>query len=198
MKNKTTKLLISSAFALSAFTANADVNDLMLKARAGFLHTAEKVKTGSADTATTHNFKDGYVGELAINHFFDSVFGVEMSAGYGKTKFKNNAGNSKSISFIPLTATFQVRHNTGSVTPYLGLGYSYHMMSKGAGSTKIKNGGGVVAQAGLDFMTSDTFGWNLDVKHTLKAKHTITETGGEIFKNKMSTTTAMVGLVFKY
>ncbi len=198
MINKTTKLLITSAFALSAFTANADINDIMMKARAGFLHTSEKIKTGSGATAAAQDFKNGYVGELAFTHFFDSTFGMELSGGFGRTKLKNNAGNSKEISYIPVTATAQVRYNTGSVTPYLGVGYSYHVMSKGADSTKVKNGGGIVAQAGLDLMTGDTFGWNLDVKHTFKANHKITETGGETFANKMSTTTAMAGIVFKY
>lgn len=197
MKTKITKIALASALALLALYAQADMNDTSMKVRGGFLHTAEDIKTGSASTASSQSFKNGYVAEFAMNHFFDKNFGVELSAGYGRTKFKNNAGTNKNVSFVPLTATLQARHNGGTMVPYVGVGYSHQLFSNGAGSTKIKNGGGVVAQIGMDYMMSDEMGLNIDVKHTFKVAHKITE-GSETFKNDMSTTTALAGVVFKF
>ena len=197
MKTKITKIALASALAMSALYAQADTGNTSMKLRGGFLHTGEKIKTGSASTAAAQDFKNGFVAEFAVSHFFDKNFGVELSAGYGRTKFKNNAATNKNVDFIPLTATIQARHSEGAFMPYIGIGYSHQMISNGAGTTKVKNGGGIVGQIGMDYMMSDEMGLNVDVKHTFKADHKITE-GSETFKNDMSTTTAMAGVVFKF
>jgi outer membrane protein W len=205
MKNKTTKLLITSALALSAFTANAATSgdQWVGKARLGYLHLSDDVKVGSASTATVHTVKNGAVGEVALTYAFnDPTYGLELGLGYGRTKFKNNAGNSKSTHFVPVTAMFQLRHAGDSATPYLGIGYQYQVMGKGDGGAKMKNGGGLTIGAGVDFLTAGSdLGFNVDVKYTHNANHRITETSGgseETFSNKMSSATAMAGLTFAF
>ncbi len=188
-------LLVSSAIT-SANAAATKSSDVTFKARAGYLSTSDKVKDSST---VKHDFKNGYALEVAADYFVTSNFAVEGAVGYARFDIKRTATNNNkksSASIVPLTLTGLYHFMPESeFNPYAGLGYSYQIVSGGPSGTKIKNGGGLVAQFGGDFKINDTMSINADLKYTHKASHNV-NFNNVTYKNKMSTVTAMVGVAF--
>lgn len=187
---------IFSAHADSADVSGFDNRDFVLKARLGYLAASNKINNSST---VTHKFKNGYTGDVALNYFFTENIAVEGSVGYARSKLDRTAsGNNKSkqITFVPLTLLAQYNFMPGAkVSPYVGIGYSYQFVTGGPSGSKVKDGGGITGQIGADIPMNNTFGFNVDVKHTYKAKHNITYSGTK-YKGKLSTTTVMAGVAF--
>ena len=182
-------------------SASGGEDHLVLKVRAGWLGVSSKTKD-------VVKFKNGYTGELALGYFFTDNIAVEGSVGYGRTKIRDSNVGNKSVGIIPVSALVQYHFAPeASVSPYVGLGYSYQFISSGSvksaegGTLKLKNGGGVVGQIGLDIPYNDTMGFNIDAKYTYKAKHNFKATedrGSFTIKNKLSTTAVTAGVTFSF
>lgn len=196
--SKTIKSLCIAVAAVSCFSAYADDYNMVMKGRVGYIDTKAKIKRGADATASTHKFKDGYLGEVAVGYFLNKNLGLELSVGAGTFNFKNNSNQTKNLLFIPVTAMAQFylpMNNT--VRPYIGAGYSYKFIGNTQTNTKIKNAGSPAFQAGSDLFLSDSFGVNLDLKYTLKSNHRIAESN-TTFKNDLSIVTATVGVAIPF
>lgn len=67
--------------------------------------------------------------------------------------------------YLPLNVTAQYYFNTGSlVTPYVGLGLNYSMMSAEDSGVDIDDSTGLLVQVGADFAINDNWGVNLNVR----------------------------------
>ncbi|MCH9753471.1 MAG: outer membrane beta-barrel protein [Alphaproteobacteria bacterium] len=188
-----TACILSSLVYITHSSAYQDYN-MKLKGRLGYVHTDEKISTGSSGTVSQQKFKDDYLGEVAISYFFNSNFAIEFSAGAGSLEYVNNSGVGKDIFFIPVAAIAQIHFPINNTfEPYIGAGYSYSFIEREPSNTEIKNGGGIAFQAGVDLFASETMGLNLDIKYILDAKHDIT-IGTEKFKNDLSKTIGMIGV----
>lgn len=193
-------LLASTAMADSAGAPSE--GKMNLKARLGYVANHTKV-SGTNSLPSGSGLKNGFAGELAANYFVMSNVAIEGSIGYSKQKEKTTTTNSvatkgKSVTVVPLTALVQYHvMPEASVSPYVGLGYSYQIMSGGTSGLKYKNGGGIVGQLGADFAFNDTMGFNFDVKHTFKAKHDV-KIGNTTTKTKLDSTTVMAGVTFPF
>jgi len=208
---KTLKYIVAGLLVTSALTAGAAAtaatskkasatkhNDFVFKARLGYAFNKDDVK--NTNTAS-HAFKDAYAGEIAADYFLTDNIAVEASVGYirGDLKRSVTGSNKKdAVSIVPLTGLVQYHFSpSADISPYVGAGYSYQIASGGPSGTKIENGGGFVAQVGLDVPMNDTFGLNLDVKHTHKANHDL-KFDGQKYKAKLSTTTVMAGITLPF
>jgi outer membrane protein len=194
-------LLSSSALADAHHPSSSNEGKMVFKARLGYLNV--QAKTSDLEPGDSLKFKNGYTGDLALGYFFTDNIAVEGSVGYGRTKLKDVDFGNKNINLIPLTATLQYHFMPeASVSPYVGLGYSYQFTNGSPTNTKIKNGGGVVGQVGLDIPFNDTMAFNVDVKYTYRAQHNIkvTEPGEPAYtiKNKLTTTAVTVGVAFPF
>jgi outer membrane protein W len=188
-----------------------------VKIRGGYMMVNDST-SNNANVSDTFKFKNGFTGEAAIGYFITDHMAVEGSAGYGMTKMSVNnvpagttAPNKSSVGLIPITALLQYYFiPDATVSPYVGIGGSYQFATGGPSNFKVQSGAGLTGQIGFDVLFDDvwglnTIGFNFDVKHTHDAQHNIkvsapyTNTGNAVtVKNKMSTTTAMAGIVFQF
>ncbi|MEQ9116047.1 MAG: OmpW family outer membrane protein [Rickettsiales bacterium] len=199
--------VVAGLLATSALTASAggkkeskpSYNDFVFKARLGYAFNSDKIKNQTS--TTKHEFKNSYTGEIAGDYFFTPNVAVEASVGYMRGDLKRtatNANKKESVAIVPVTALAQYYFMpSAEVSPYVGLGYSYQFASGGPSGTKVDNGGGIVGQVGLDVPMNDTFGLNLDVKHTYKASHDLKYSGTK-YKAKLSSTTVMAGVILPF
>ena len=201
-------LLASTAMADSAGAPSE--GKMNLKARLGYMsitgsgqYTGSLSQPGSkAVTDPKLAQKNGAIVELAANYFVANNVALEGSIGYGRSREEAKDSTTslagKNLSIIPLTALVQYHiMPEASVSPYVGVGYSYQFMSGGSDTLKRKNGGNAVGQIGVDFAFNDTMGFNIDVKHTLKTNHDV-KIGSTTTKMKLATTTVMAGVTFPF
>lgn len=204
-------LLASTAMADSAGAPSE--GKMNLKARLGYMNISGDKNFSGTNTngafSGTVSQKNGSVVELAANYFVTNNIALEGSLGYARTKvsYRSVQGNttkessSNNVGIVPLTALVQYHiMPEASVSPYIGVGYSYQFMTGGSNFMQFKNGGSAVGQVGVDIAFNDTMGFNIDVKHTLKAKHDIEKIQDVSMatKHKLSTTTVMVGVTFPF
>ena len=207
-------LLASTAMADSAGAPSE--GKMNLKARLGYMHISGGSNFSGADedgdTGTiTNSLKNGPAAEIAMNYFVSNNIAIEGSLGFGRSKDQlavsingevGEGTGKKKVNIIPLAAIVQYHFMPeASVSPYIGVGYSYQFITGGYKTLEHKNGGNAVGQVGVDFAFNDTMGFNIDVKHILKTKHDSTFKDGEdsfTLKHKFSTTTVMAGVTFPF
>ncbi len=188
----------STATATATATAAANEGKVVFKARVGVLNVTDKSKDRTTNGEV--KFKNGFIGEVAAGYFFTDNIAAEGSIGFGRTKLKDvdSSIKNKAINIIPITALIQYHFIPEAVvSPYVGLGYSYQILNGGPSGVKIKNGGGVVGQAGVDIPFNDTMGFNIDAKYTYKAPHDYT-VDGDKYKVKLSTVAITAGVTFPF
>jgi outer membrane protein len=120
--------------------------------------------------------------EAGATYFFTNNFATELSAGLLITKFKSSgtftektsatgyAGNyafSSKVTLVPINMIVQYHMAPyGTVSPYVGAGYSYIIANSSTGSD-MSNKGGPLMQVGFDAWVSDNMTLNIDVKKSL-------------------------------
>ena len=132
-------------------------NYLVLK---GGLYSPSK----SFDIDNTHfNHKDGFVGEIAVGHYFMPMFALELGAGYFESKASPavSIGETK-FKVVPVTLTGKVLFPFGAIEPYGEFGIGDYItkaevsgtISNFSGSTKSVFG--LHAGAGVNFNITQT------------------------------------------
>jgi outer membrane protein W len=117
--------------------------------------------------------------EAGATYFFTNNFATEITAGLLITKFKASgsftekspaSGHGGSYAFstkvnlVPINIIAQYHMAPyGTMSPYIGAGYSYLIANSSTGSD-MSNIGGPVFQAGFDAWVSDNVTLNLEVK----------------------------------
>jgi len=173
-------------------SASGGEDHLVLKARVGWLHTKDNGKKLGAEKNNTHN---GYLGELALGYFFTDNIAVEGSAGYGKISHKSDY----KLRVVPVSLLVQYHFMPeASVSPYAGIGYSYHFLTNVPKGIKMQNGGNVVGQVGLDIPYNDTMGFNIDVKYTHQVPHKVKVGGVKVGTIKINQTAVAAGVTFGF
>ncbi len=201
-------LLSSTAFASPNHQASQKgVGKILVKLRGGYsaMSNSKSKQTNSAITGS--KLKGSYLGELAIGYHITEHIAVEGSAGYNKASLKINGATpvSSKVNIIPATALLQYYFvPEATLSPYIGVGYSYQSTFGGAKAVSISNGGGPVGQLGFDILFDDMFGsntvgLNFDIKYTHDASHNIKlKSNNSKLKQKISTTAAAVGVTFEF
>ena len=164
----------------------------VVKIRGGLLYTNIKNKASAGyrvdKNKTTHG---GYAAELALGYFFTDNIALEGSVAYNKS--------ARNLSTIPLSLLVQYHFlPEASVSPYVGVGYSYQFVSSSPKNNKYENAGGVVGQVGLDIPYNDTMGFNVDAKYTYQANHKVKVRGVKASTAKLSTTAVTAGVTFSF
>jgi outer membrane protein W len=148
-------------------------------------------------------FTGGFGGELAFDYFFTDHIAIEAAGGYNMTHIKTqnvttNTSNKNHFVIIPITGTVQwYLIPSALISPYVGAGYSYQVVSGGPSGYSAKSGSGAVGQIGADIQFNDMFAFNVDVKYTYKASHDLTYNNVK-HKNSLSTISTLVGVAFPF
>jgi outer membrane protein len=164
----------------------------VVKIRGGYLHTNIKNKASAGYSSKHHKTTHGgYAAELALGYFFTDNIALEGSVAYNKSALN--------LSTIPLSLLVQYHFlPEASVSPYVGVGYSYKFVSSSPKNNKYENAGGVVGQVGLDIPYNDTIGFNVEAKYTYQASHKAKVKGVKAGTAKSSTTAVTAGVTFSF
>ena len=197
MYSNTKRIVTFVALLFFSLSASAYHTNLV-KGRVGYLNLKKSIKNGNAGTASKQKITGKLVGEIALTRFFTSNIATELGIGYSFIKTQGNSElKKKNSNIIPLNATFQFHLPIKNMfSPYVGVGYTYHIIQNTEPSFRIKNAGNLVYQAGIDLFVLDNLGLNLDCKYA-KIDHGISD-NGEKFKSKFTTVSTMVGVTIPF
>ena len=193
---------VRSTFVMLLFffslNANASHPDFLLKGRMGFLDLKKSIKTGKQGTAPTQKITKGEAGEIAFTKFITSHTAVELGGGFSFIRTKGRSDTkTRNSNLIPLNAFLQFHFPIkGSFVPYVGAGYTYHIIQHTSNKYKIKKAGNLGYQAGIDLFLTNNVGVNLDCKYA-SIKHKISDDSEE-FNSKLKTLFIMTGVVISF
>ncbi len=199
-------LLSSTALADHVHPASHEsVGKFLAKIRAGYSAMDNSNSSSQNSTIAGSKLSGGYVGEVALGYHFAEHMAFEGSLGYNSAKLKitGAAPVNTSVSIVPATALLQYYFvPEATLSPYVGLGYSYQFAFGGSNGTSVSDGGGPVGQLGFDVLFDNvigdtTMGLNFDLKYTYKASHNI-KYSGQTLNNKVSTAAAAIGVTFEF
>ena len=112
---------------------------------------------------THFNHKDGFVGEIAVGHYFMPMFALELGAGYFESKAAAPANETK-LKVVPVTLTGKVLFPFGMIEPYGEFGIGDYITKADVSGTisnfhgSTKSVFGLHAGAGVNFnITQNVF-----------------------------------------
>jgi outer membrane protein W len=178
-------------------TANAYHSNLV-RGRVGYFDVRPSINKGSNGTTPTQRIAEGPVAEVSLTKFATSNLAAEIGVGYASMRVKASpTSRRRPAHLIPLNATAQFHlpiQNT--VTPYVGVGYAYHIPQHTLPNFKLRHAGGMLYQAGLDVFVFDNMGLNLDFKYT-NIRHKLTS-GRESFRARLRIMATTVGVTVPF
>lgn len=187
-----------SSYAPSVPSSSGGEDHLVLKLRGGYLNTKFKANVQDSDEQLKSKSKSGYTAEIALDYFFTDNIALEGSVAWNSTKTPFE-GVSGKLNTIPVSLLAQYHFMPeASVSPYIGIGYSYQFVNKSPKFVKFQNAGAIIGQVGLDIPYNDSMGFNIDAKYAYQARHTIKEDGVKVATVKTSPATISAGVTFAF
>ncbi|MEJ2192101.1 MAG: outer membrane beta-barrel protein [Nitrospirota bacterium] len=115
-------------------------------------------------------FDAGFNGEMAVGHYLNRYFSLELGSGYFRTETDEDGADS-TVWTVPLTVTARGSYTLGRLEAYAGLGggvYFVHFDFSGAPAVKDRDalaGGHVMA--GAHYFLTDYVFMGVEGKYTL-------------------------------
>ncbi len=152
-----------------------------------------------ADTATAIFFNDNIATELSLGFSLLRTKNSTIKSVLNNYNYTNDIGKRKDIYMIPLTVTGQYHIAPfGAIRPYVGGGYHGAYLFTKSKQIKIKNGHGLVVQAGVDFVAKDDTLITLDLRqYLLNTKVTYKNANNATSKIKLNPLLISAGIGFK-
>lgn len=131
------------------------------------------VKASGVDTGVKAEVSDSFMPTIGVSYFVTDNVAVEVIAGTTKHTVSAVAGGTRTDVYstwvVPPTLDLQYHPLPGArVSPYVGAGVNYMLFYSGSDesgfTTKVHDGFGWVAQAGVDVAMKGPWSANLDVK----------------------------------
>jgi len=180
-----------SSYVPSVPSSSGGEDHLVLKLRGGYLDT--KFKSNNLNISKS---KSGYTAEAALSYFFTDNIALEGSVAFNSSKTGQGAGK---LNMIPVSLLAQYHFMPeASVSPYVGVGYSYEFINKSPKFIKFENAGAIIGQVGLDIPYNDTMGFNIDAKYAYQARHKVKFHGVKVGTVKTSPATISAGVIFAF
>jgi outer membrane protein len=185
-----------AAAAGTAMAQDTKAGDIMVRARAVHLDSANKDKTG-----LNLSINNKWLPEVDVSYFFTPNIAAELILTVPQ-KHSVYAGDAKigSLKHLPPTLTLQYHYPVGAVRPYAGVGINYTHFS----SVKLppgvdikRNSTGVALQLGVDVALSKDLYLNFDVKKA-QIETKVSAGGDKLGKFKVDPVLVGVGLGWKF
>lgn len=187
---------LSTLVTVPAMAQDFKAGDLLVRARAVHLNSANKDSTG-LDLSVNNK----WLPEVDFSYFMSPNLAAELILTVPQ-KHTLSAGSAEigTLKHLPPTLTVQYHFAAGPVKPYVGAGLNYTRFSSvnlPAGVDIKRNSVGAALQAGLDIPVGKDMYLNLDVKKVyINTK--VSATGAEIGKFKVDPVLVGVGLGWKF
>lgn len=209
MKTKTISKLALGLLAALSFSAMAQENPWMVRARATHLNWDNKQDAQLASANLDVNAKNKTIPEVDISYFFTKNIAAELVLTYPqRVDVRSGQTSLGTVTALPPTLLAQYHFtDLGPLKPYVGAGVNYTRF----GSRNLGLGGlanafsvesssiGYAAQVGADYMLTKNWGINLDVKYlqikTDVIDNTTNASAGTLKLNPIATS---VGVTYKF
>jgi len=217
MSNKIIAAAMIVAGIIAAPVAQADDTGLMIRARGVYVTFDNSQNDGLGATANAlagHagseiSANDRLIPEVDFSWFFTKNIAAELVLTYPQTvNIQLNDTYIGKIKALPPSLVLQYHFTDfGAFKPYVGLGVNYTLFSSrdniiagAAGQATVENSSvGMVAQIGMDYMFTKSFGLNFDVKYIqMETDVVLKASGTKVGALGLSPITTGVGLTYKF
>ncbi|TJY36052.1 OmpW/AlkL family protein [Pontimicrobium aquaticum] len=139
-----------------------------------------------------------YIPELDFTYFFDKNWAAELILATSKHEVDVEGTDLGRVWLLPPTLSLQYHFAGGEVKPYVGAGVNYTIFygikSGDAADMDYDNTFGFSFQAGLDYILSDKWFLNLDVKKILLSTDVNVDTGEGILPVDVDVNPLVIGI----
>jgi outer membrane protein len=187
---------LSTLLAAPVLAQDLKAGDLLVRARAVHLNSANKDSTG-----LDLSVNDKWLPEVDFTYFLSPNLAAELILTVPQ-KHTLSAGSAEigTLKHLPPTLSLQYHFSAGPVKPYVGAGLNYTRFSSvnlPAGVDIKRNSVGASLQAGLDIPVGKDLYLNVDVKKVFIGTK-VSAGGNEIGKFKVDPVLLGVGLGWKF
>jgi len=192
MKKLLVGLLVLFLFSISSVFSQTDSGKWIVRARGFYTMPNENSNYKGDNDSGNIDISDAFAPELDVSYFFSDNIAIEFAISTSKhdvgveySDFINHYSDLGYYSMLPLTMNLQYHFDLGKFKPYAGAGVNYTVfygegkeMNTGLPhNLELSNTFGFSLQGGLDFMITDNWLINLDVKNLFISTDGIVKTG---------------------
>lgn len=207
MKTTTLSKLVLGLLAAASFSAMAQENPWMVRARATHLNWENGQSTATINQSGLDvNAKNKTIPEVDVTYFFNKNVAAELVLSYPqRVDVRSGQTSLGTVTALPPTLLAQYHFTQfGPLKPYVGAGVNYTRFGSrnlgGANEYSVeKSSVGYAAQVGADYMLTKNWGINLDVKYLqIETDVIVNSSGASAGTLKLSPIATSVGVTYKF
>jgi len=207
MKTTTISKLVLGLLAVTSFSAMAQENPWMVRARATHLNWDNGQSTATINQSGLDvNAKNKTIPEVDVTYFFTKNIATELVLSYPqRVDVRSHQTSLGTVTALPPTLLAQYHFTQfGPLKPYVGAGVNYtrfgsRNLASGNTYSVEKSSVGYAAQVGADYMLTKNWGINLDVKYLqIETDVVVNSSNASAGTLKLSPIATSVGVTYKF